>query len=78
MGIGDHVTFYNAITQIEAQEALLAMSVAEFPHLSKKEERKKRHKEMHKLAFPKTHTSKQALDIESFSNFLNINSKKVT
>lgn len=77
MGVNDHVVFYNAITQVEAQEALLAMSIAEFPHLNKQEERKKRHKAMHKLAFPDTHKSKRPLDINSFAGFLNSNSSKV-
>lgn len=70
--------FYNAITQIEAQEALLAMSIAEFPHLTKQDERKKRHKSMHKMAFPETHTKRAPLSIENMAGFLNVNSKKVT
>lgn len=77
MGVSDHVMFYNAITQIEAQEALLQMSIADFPHLSKKEERKKRHKAMHKIAFPDNHGKKSPLSLDNFAGYLNMNSTKV-
>lgn len=77
MGVSDHVVYFNAITQIEAQEALLAMSIAEFPHLNKKEERKKRHKSMHQMAFPTKHSKQRSLSIDNFAGFLNNNSQKV-
>lgn len=76
MGVSDHVTYYNAITQLEAQEVLLGMSIVDFPNMNK-EERKKRHKSLHKKAFPSTHENKMPLSVDNFAGFLNVNSKKV-
>lgn len=77
MGASEHVKYYNAITRIEAQEALLAMSVAEFPHMSKQQDRRKRHKEMYKLAYPKVMSKPRSLNLDSIASVLNANSKKV-
>ncbi len=43
-----------AITQIEAQDVLINLTIAQYPWL-KKEQQKKIHREMHRKAYPKTH-----------------------
>jgi hypothetical protein len=44
-------TLWLAITQIEAQQILAKLVVADWPNL-KKDERSKKHRELHRLAYP--------------------------
>lgn len=46
--------YYLAITQIEAQQTLLALNVQDWPNM-KPDKRQKWHRAIHKLAYPATH-----------------------
>lgn len=52
MSSDDFETYWLAITPIEAQNMLMQMRVADYPHLTKND-RTKSHKELWKLAYPK-------------------------
>lgn len=63
-------TFWQAITVIEAQEALVQMDVANFPWV-KGEDREKIHKRYHKLAYPKIHNPSEVISTEEAVKKLN-------
>ena len=46
--------YWQAITVLEAQEALIQLRVSDYPGM-KKDNRMATHKQFHKLAYPKTH-----------------------
>lgn len=48
--------YWHAITMIEAQEALIQMRIADYPHL-KKRDREKMHRSMHDVAYPRNRDS---------------------
>ena len=50
-------TLWLAITQIEAQEILSKLSVADWPNM-KKEARAKRHRDLFKMAYPEKNSKK--------------------
>jgi hypothetical protein len=51
MDYADALEHYEAITVIEAQEALMSMKLADYPR-AKPESRKQFHRETRKLAYP--------------------------
>jgi hypothetical protein len=63
--------YWLAITAIEAQEALVQMQVADYPH-AKPEQRKRVYRKMHKLAYPRFEDSKSENlgSIEDLVSFL--------
>jgi len=48
--------YYMAITTLEAQEMLVEMRLSDYPNM-KKNDRSKLHRQMFKLAYPKTETA---------------------
>lgn len=58
-----------AITQIEAQDMLNKMFLADWPNL-KKPDRKKKHKELYALAFPKEMQKKSFVSAEMVQKML--------
>lgn len=61
-------SYWLAITQIEAQEILIKMRLADYPQI-KQTGRTSWHREMHRLAYPKTHSG-QAKTIEDIAKYL--------
>ena len=53
-------SYWLAITQIEAQQLLLQLSVSQYPWM-KKESQKRLHRQWHRLAYPETHDETKAL-----------------
>lgn len=52
----DHATleqYWRAITVIEAQDALIALKVADFPYQNRND-RQRTHRQFHKLAYPRS------------------------
>ena len=47
--------YWEAITQIEAQEILVKLRVADWPNM-KSSDRSKWHRELHKMAYPVVHS----------------------
>lgn len=62
--------YWLAITAIEAQEALVHMQVADYPHL-KKDNRRQAHRRMHSLAHPDFEESSENVgSVEDAVSFL--------
>ena len=68
MKVIDFEILYQAITAIEAQEALLMLEVSDYPHL-KPNARKKVYKRLQKLAYP-AQKEEKALSMEEVSRIL--------
>ena len=47
--------YWLAITQLEARELLVALTVSDYPWM-KKEDKRKLHRAWHKMAYPKTYS----------------------
>jgi len=62
-------TYWLAITQIEAQELLLALRVAGHPH-TKKEVQRRLHREWYRLAYPVTEETTEVLSTKAFAEKL--------
>jgi hypothetical protein len=62
--------FWLAITQIEAQEMLIAMKVSDFPHL-KKQSRESLGREIHKQAYPASFEKPKALSGKALEALIN-------
>lgn len=50
--------YWQAVTILQAQEALIQMKIADYPNM-KKADRQKLHKELHKKAYPKNGDGKK-------------------
>lgn len=60
--------YWDAITVIEAQEALLGIQVAAYPHL-KTDDQKGLHRNMHRMAYPED-TDDKVLTTQDFARIL--------
>lgn len=58
-----------AITQIEAQDLLMQLRVADYPHM-KDGGRSRIHREWHKLAYPRTQERLNSLSTKEFAEHL--------
>lgn len=68
-------SFWQAITVIEAQDALVQMDIANYPWI-KGDEREKVHKRYHKMAYPKTHDKNEPMStaeaVKKLNEVLNV------
>lgn len=60
--------YWAAITPIEAQKALVDLTVSSYPHLSSKSEREKVHRDLYKKAYPVELTTNEQIDIKDYFN----------
>ena len=54
MDLQEGYSYYEAITQIEAQQTLLELRIQDWPFM-KKESRNRWHRKLHRKAYPRTH-----------------------
>ena len=52
MSLEDFANYWLAVPVLEAQEGLMGMAMADWPNL-KNQDRSKRHRKMHSIAYPK-------------------------
>ncbi len=64
MDCADALDYYEAITVLEAQDALVTMNISDYPRM-KKDDRSKFYREMRKRAYPQ-HLQKQ-MSFEDFA-----------
>ena len=61
---------WQAITVIEARDALLRLKIASFPHM-KRAHQEKIHRELHKAAYPWNYEAKREITFEQLAAILN-------
>lgn len=59
---GTALEYYNAITPLEAQMALVQMNIATYPHMKGKDARDKFYRQMRKEAYPKELQKQMSFD----------------
>lgn len=66
----DFEQFWQAITVIEAQEMLIGIKVADFPHY-KKPQREKLSRELHKQAYPREYENRKSITAKELGALIN-------
>jgi hypothetical protein len=61
---------WQAITEIEAQEVLVAIQVSAYPDLPKTD-KERVHRAFHKQAYPHTHEARTSISIEQLAAVIN-------
>lgn len=70
MSVEAEEMLWKAITQIEAQETLVAIQVSAYPELPKKE-KEKLHRTLHRNAYPDAHEARHSLTLEQVMEIVN-------